>query len=52
MMARARQAFEAELAVAAVFEGPTVHSLGRLIRAGGRESGALVSAGAPGGERP
>jgi len=49
MVARARQVFEAELSVAAVFEGPTVHSLGRLIRSGAREPGTLVSAGSPGG---
>jgi hypothetical protein len=49
MVARARQVFEAELAVSSVFEGPTVHSLSRLIQASTSE--ALVSAGVPGGVR-
>ncbi len=50
LVARVRALFEAELSVAAVFEGPTVQSLSRLIREGSARGGVLVGTGSPGQE--
>jgi acyl transferase domain-containing protein/acyl carrier protein len=50
LVARVRAVFGVELSVAAVFEGPTVHSLSRLVGESAARGGALVGAGSPGQE--
>jgi acyl carrier protein len=47
MVSQVREAFDTELSVAAVFEGPTVHSFCRLILEGAATGGALVTASSP-----